>query len=360
MLAEVLRLINTLFFFLFGVVVFIHIARNWKNPNKINVRYSELIYSILFFINGYLVYSLFENEPVNQNGAMILYLIMFVSIFGTNFFVFVLNIIPNAIKVKRNPDLIDNDPVITRNYQKFLQMFEEGCADDRKKKDLKKDFSRKLLHVIQMSGIVLIHYFSIGIEGWLVQRGMTPLAFRNTLYIFIGSVFIFMFTGADLVRITNFKNLPNWARKWYCVSLDPKSESYTINSAVPFLLTALLFMFSPFNILVAASTVSCLADGVASVVGKSFGHHKFNNFGKFPNKSFEGLYSGMLTAFLGVFLVFYIFIPPPGISLLMAVGLGMISALIFLLVDAFSTKIADNILNTLLPGLAFHFILSFM
>ncbi len=119
-------------------------------------------------------------------------------------------------------------------------------------------------------------------------------------------------------------------------------------------------MFSPFNVLVAASSISCLADGVASVVGKSFGHHKFNNFGKFPNKSFEGLFSGMFIAFLGPFLVFYVFLPTPQISLITAIGLGLISALIFLLVDSFSTKIADNILNTILPGLAFLLILRFL
>jgi len=262
--------------------------------------------------------------------------------------------------VKKNPDLIENDPVITRNNQKFLKIFEEGCEEERKKKDLKKDFSRKLLHVIQMTAIILIHYISRGLESWLSERGITPIAFRNSVYVFIASIFIFMFTGADLVRITNFKNLPNWARKWYCISLEPKSESYTINSAVPFLLTALLFMFSPFNILVAASTVSCLADGMASVVGKNFGTHKFGKFGKFPNKSFEGLFAGMLTAFLGVFLVFFVFIPDSSVSFMMAIAFGLISALIFLLVDAFSTKIADNILNTLLPGLSFHLILFFI
>lgn len=351
------RVFNSATYLVFGLVMLIHIVRNWNNPNKERVRYSEVLYSVLFIVNSILVYFLFSFENITESGLTLLYGIMFASIFGILFFVFIMNVFPTMIKVKRHPELLENDPIMTRNYDEFLKMFEEGSQDELKTKDIKKDFSRKLLHIIQLTGITVIHYAVFAAEESLAEMGVTPLAFRNSIYVFIGSLFIFMFTSADLIRITNFHYLPDWARKWYYISLEPKSEAYSINSAVPFLLTIFLFMFSPINIIVGTSIVSCLADGVASVVGKAFGKHKFNNFGKFPNKSFEGLFAGMITAFVGVFLVFAVFIPSPDISIGLAAVFALVAALVFFVVDAFSVKIADNILNTFLPGFAFHLIL---
>ena len=229
-------------------------------------------------------------------------------------------------------------------------LLNEKYAKNTKNDDVIKDLSRKLLHVIMLSIIIGLNSYANSISDRLTDNGLTPIAFRNTLYLFLAGLFVFMFTLEDLYRMCAFHCCPNWARNWLTKSLDPRSESYTFISSVPFLQTMLLFIFAPIQVLFAAAVVSCVADSVASIVGKSMGKHKLANVGFYPNKSVEGLLAGVFATLIGVILVF-VYYPIPNVGPMLIFSIALVISLIFALIDLFGKYIADNVLNTLIPGL---------
>ena len=349
-LLNLFRVLNTLIIFTYGIAVLYHLIKYWNAPNKRSSRNSEIVYVIEFFIIGIYTYFLFYTESISADVENILYMLMFLVFLAINFWLIGVNIIPTYLKVKKNPELMINDPVMTRNYNEFLEKVSEKY-DKKKNDDIIKDLTRKALHLVMFSLILGIHWFAYSIESQLSEYGLTPIAFRNFLYISLAMFFVFMFTLADLLRITKFHVLPDWARKWYAKSLETKSESYTLISSVPFLLTTLMFINAPIQVLFGASVVSCIADAAASVVGKNFGKHKMLNFGRYPHKSFEGLVAGAIFAFAGVVLIFK-FYPLSGLNDMVIYLCALLSTLGFVYIDAFSEKLCDNILNTLIPGLA--------
>jgi CDP-diglyceride synthetase len=343
------RILSTLIILSYGFGVLWHLIKYWNNPNKIRSRNSEIVYVIEFFIIGIYTYFLFSSESISAEVENFLYMSMFIIFLAINFWLYVVNIIPTYLKVKKHPELLEHDPVMTRKYDEFLQILDRKY-ENKKNDDIIKDLTRKALHLVMFSLILGIDWYAHLIEPQLAEFGLTPIAFRNFLYISLAMFFVFMFTIADLLRITKFHVLPDWARKWYSKSLEAKSESYTLISSVPFLLTTLMFINAPVQVLFGASVVSCIADAAASVVGKNFGKHKMKNFGRYPHKSFEGLVAGALFSFAGVILIFK-FYPLAGLNEMVIYLCALLSALAFVYIDAFAEKLCDNILNTLVPGL---------
>lgn len=346
---NIFRILCTVYILCYGAIVLYNRIRYRNDLNKSSARNSEIVYVIEFLIIGIYTYFLFSSNNISPEVENNLYLAMWIIFSAITFWLVGINIIPTYIKVKKNPDLLVNDPVMTRNYDEFLVMLNEKYSE-KKSDDIKKDLSRKLLHLIMFALILGLDWLCNSYESELMDYGLTPIALRNFLYISLAMFFVFMFTLADYIRITHFQYLPDWARKWYSKSLETRSESYTFISSVPFLLTTLLFINAPNQVLFGASVVSCLADAAASVVGKNFGKHKMTNFGRYPHKSFEGLIVGTLISFFGVIAIFKVY-PLPGVNDLIIILCGALSALAFQYVDAFSQKLCDNILNTLIPGL---------
>jgi len=197
------------------------------------------------------------------------------------------------------------------------------------------------------------------LENSLARWQLPPIVFRNTVYLLAAGFFILMFTYADYWRLNDFSVLPNWAHKWYFKSLDPTSEKHTFISSVPFLLAFVSVLHAPhISIVYGAAVISCVADSVASVIGKSFDDHKMEKFGLFPNKSLEGLVAGAFSAYIGVFLVFHNCLPASTTT--WDNMFALVGAIIFVIVDAYGKAIADNILNTLIPAFSFWFMYSIM
>ncbi len=162
---------------------------------------------------------------------------------------------------------------------KFLSQLHEKYDKNPRNDDIIKDLTRKLLHFVLFGVVWGFYALSITFASTLATWGLTPIAFRNFIYVGLGFFFIFMFTTADMVRVYKFHDLSDWAINWYAKSMEPKTEAYSYISSVPFLLTLLLFIFSPIQVLLSACVVACVADAMASIVGKSYGHHKMTNFG---------------------------------------------------------------------------------
>jgi dolichol kinase len=352
----ILALLNASILWIYGIVMFIHLARGWNDPKKKTIRYSEIVYGIAFFIIGYLTYMLFENENLSESNENLLHGLMLIAFLLINVWLLLGNVLPNYLKVKKNPDLIENDPVFTRKYDVFLDMLEKKYSKNNSD-DIIKDLTRKALHFVILALLVGFHELSFYLVDSLAERGLTPIAFRNFLLILTAMFFVMMFFTADMVRINKFEYLPLWARKWYLKSLENRSEAWTLISSVPFLLTLGLFIYSDVHVFFSAAIISCVADAVASIVGKSYGKHKMKKFGRYPHKSFEGLLAGALVSFVGVISLFF-FYPIPGISLYLVATCGLACAIAFVYIDAFAELLCDNILNSLVPGVIVWALLS--
>jgi dolichol kinase len=346
-----LAIVSSLFFWVYSFVMFYHTISNWKNPNKQDVKFSEIVYGILLIILGFYLLNLFSNAPESSQAK--LYGIMIFIFSAIIFWVLVPNILRTYLKVKDNPELCEQ-----RGYAKFLKELNEkyAKADEEatnlNKHDFIKDLSRKFLHILQFTGILVIHFFFIAQESNMVEWGVSPIAWRNFVFFLISSFFFFMLITADLFRITKFEYLPDWAHMWFSKSLEPSRETWTLNSASPILMANMLFIYPgiPFQVLFVAAWVSCVGDAMASLIGKQFGKRKLTHFGCYPNKSYEGLFAGAMTSALGVIILLLIW-PIEGLTLPLIIICAILIAVVFIFVDSCVKRITDNILNNILSGL---------
>jgi dolichol kinase len=338
--------IAALLFWVYGIGIFIYLVWHWTDGNKKETRISELSYVVFLFIIGFYVIILYNLEPVSQSGANLGYTIIIICGCGITAFLLYSHALGYWGYKKYG---IDNDPVITRNYEQFCHQLDEKYQKDHAKDDIIKDLSRKMLHMITLAALIGIHeasyYFRATIETW----GLSPLAFRNTIYLSIAIMFSHLFLYADTLRMTKFYQLPDWARKWYSKSMDERKEKWTYVSSTPFLLALLMLIFQPVQVLFVAGVVSCVADAAASVIGKSKGKHKLGRWSAHPHKSWEGLIAGVLSAFIGVFFVFQVW-PYPGMTTWLQLGVAVGCAAAFAYADLWGKVLADNVMNTLLPA----------
>lgn len=310
---------------------------------------SEMGYGLLFIVNGLFALVLFRYENISFETSVQLHKWIFLVFIAILFWVWVLNVLVTFIRIKRRPELLNIDAEPCRDFDTYFSRLESQYERDTGKKDIIKDLSRKMLHFIIIAVVVISHEYAFSMTDTLASLGMTPLAGRNFVYFAAAFAFILMFTSEDILRVYNFKLLPDWALKWIDKSLELKSEKYTYISSVPFLLSLMIFLLAPFQVLLCASVVSCISDSLASIVGKSFGRHKLKGFGFFPEKSWEGLIAGALSAFVGVCLVFE-FYPMAGVTLPWQLGFAGIATVSFIYADCFARYLVDNINNTVLPG----------
>jgi len=333
-----------------GLLVVYLTATHWDHPGKtIRIKMSEIGYGLLFIVNGFFALVLFRYENISFETGVQLYKWICFIFAAILIFVWVFNVLVTYIRIKRQPELLDVDAEPCRDFDTYFSRLEKTYEIDTGKKDIIKDLSRKFLHFLIIAVVVLSHEYAFSMKDSLASWGMTPLAGRNFVYFTAAFSFILMFTYEDILRVYNFKLLPDWALKWIDKSLELKSEKYTYISSVPFLLSLMIFLLAPFQVLLCACVVSCISDSLASIVGKSFGRHKLKGFGYFPEKSWEGLIAGALSAFVGVYLVFE-FYPMAGVTLPWQLGFAGIATVSFIYADCFARYVVDNINNTVLPG----------
>jgi dolichol kinase len=338
----------------YGIFIMFLNIKNWGMKGKpIRCKISEIFYGIAFILDGFIILNLFNDQGLSPATLENIYFIIFLVFASVLIWLWVGNVAYTAVRTKKHPEILNKDAKFDRDFDSYFNKLEKEYENEGsgKSKDIMKDLSRKALHLVIMFVLIGAHEFSYSIAPLLATYGLTPLAFRNLLYITVSMLFTFMFTTEDAVRVYKFRLLPDWALKWIGKSLEIKTEKYSYISSIPFVLTLILFINAPFSLVIAISMVACISDAAASVVGKSFGKRKLTNFGRYPHKSWEGLVAGATSAFLGVFLAFQVMYPTPGITMAWAIIFGLEAALAFVYVDAFSKYIVDNVLNLLLPGL---------
>jgi CDP-diglyceride synthetase len=323
----------------YGSAILYNIYRHWEDPNKFPHRLNEVLYGILYYVLGFVSLTLFANDGLSAafENTLYMYLTFGLLIFDAIWWFF--NFIPNMLYCRKHPEEKAN-----RSFQKFADAI---CANQ--KDTLGRDISRKLLHILLMGIVIGFYVFGRANEATLNASWGSYWSFCKFWYVLIGVAFCNMFTLADLVKTNKIYWIPGWANKWFSTSLTPR-ELYSYITSIPYILSLALFMAAPIQVLFVATVVSAVGDGAASIFGKAFGKHKFPAYLD-KKKSFEGLLAGITASFLSTILIMLIF-PVTGQSNLLVLAIGLSSGVLFAMIDMFARKIADNILNVILPGFA--------
>ncbi len=336
---------TTIIFIALSVAIFVYTIKNKTEKRENHDFNNEILVGLLFLLAGLLfpfVYISHSATPeVTLNFLWIsTSLILVVEVCALSYV-----LIKNGRNAKRNPEQ-------RFDYEKFCKEF---CANYEY--DFRKDVERKFLHLLPV-GVIFI-FWTIGMIldafGMLSPIGLDIYSFAYWLIITVGYGFCVMFMFADLARLNRPEMLPGWAQAWFGKSIKP-NELKTFISSAPLVLSFVPFIFAPFPIFAAVALITAGADAVASLVGKKYGKHRFNEDSK---KTMEGYFAGSSMTFLIVVLMTGIYQAYMPVTMAIVVSMAFVASMLFLLIDATSEHITDNILNPILTGLGMWWIFLF-
>jgi len=335
---------TTIIFVLLAVMTLINTIKNRVEKKEKHIFTNEILVGLLFLMSGILfpfMYIAHSNLSLNTLNFLWLstsvILIIEMIIWGTI-------LLKNSIKAKKRPEEV-------WDYKGFCKEFRAEWTYD-----FKKDVERKFLHLLPV--FVIFIFWTLGMIlntlGLLAPFGLDTYSFAFWLIITIGFAFCVMFQVADLARLTKPYMLPQWAKSWYSKSMKPDELDSYISSA-PLVLSFVPFVFAPFPIFAAVALITAGADAAASLVGKKYGKHKFNESSK---KTIEGYIAGFSMTFLIVVMITGIYHPFMAVGVNIIVTMAIVASMLFLLIDAFAGNITDNILNPILTGLGMWWIVT--
>ena len=258
---------------------------------------------------------------------------------------FGINILVERRKCVRNPQLF-----IERDYERVKSKYRANY-----KYDVKKDFKRKMLHLLAVFVIIISYEMGRILNAFnALPLGMTAISFYKWMSITVGLAFVIMFFIGDYIRLNHYAYLPSWAVKWFSSSIK-EEELVTYITSAPLVLGFVPFIFAPYQLFLSVALITSLGDAAASLVGKQFGKHHLSSTNK---KTYEGLFAGAFATFIIVTLAMGTY---PSLTLTTIFSMAAIASSLFVTVDVTVHKYSDNIVNSLVCGtgmvLAFLFII---
>lgn len=323
-------------YFVFGILGSIIAIQHYKIKDLRDCSVNDFIMAFIDFFCAFTYPAMYLITGLEQYWQNLFFLLSDVILYGF-YAVLAFYVTREVVRSRRDPSL-----KITRGYKEFIEKSKNFEYSN------KRDNLRKLLHVIPVAVVLLFHYMSLLLQSFF-PSGLTARGFAYFFIVTVGYAFVAMFMLAETFRLINgnrwFHLTPEWAHKWFGSSLKP-SEAQAFISSIPVVLCLMPFLFGPYPIFVSVALVESVSDAMASLVGKRFGTHKLRLN---PKKSWEGLIAGGVTSFFMVILG-NIIIPGLPIDVVLLVILALGTSIVFMLIDTFSKRIMDNILNPLVCG----------
>jgi len=271
--------------------------------------------------------------------------------------VFLVLLYQYKVVLKDKPELKEN-----RTIEKFLEKYDLINVNqiNDKSYSLRTDVRRKVFHLLPGLVIIILMIFAIDVWDGLWDAdeiyGITGYEYGMFLILTIGYAGVILFAGIDFVRLSYiFENsnvyhlLPDCLSNMLIKTLK-RNENYEFTKNVVLVLSLVPLLFLPFGIFTAAALITSIGDGVASIMGVSFGRH---HFPKTSSKTIIGYISGFFASF-GVSL-FALWLFEPYLLPSKIIVMALSGAIVFLSIDLLSLKIDDNILNPIFCGLVMTF-----
>jgi dolichol kinase len=321
-------------FVAFAILTFVYASRTRYQADKDGKFFpNEVLIGILYIIAAIIYPFFYINLGISSDTEYMMYLSTIV-IWVAEIGIFGFYILREMQACKANPQLL-----IERDYEKVKAEYRANYHYD-----VKKDFKRKMLHLLAV--VVIVAAWELGniftsLNFYLF--GMNALAFYKWMCITVGLAFVLMFALGDFVRLNKYAYLPQWATKWFMGSIK-LDETVTYISSAPLVLGFVPFIFAPYQVFLSVALITSLADAAASLVGKQFGKHHLSPTNK---KTFEGLFAGGFAAFIIVALAMGTY---PAAAITSVIGMAAIAASLFMTVDLTVKNYSDNIMNSLVCG----------
>jgi len=356
MVFNLITLPITLLFILLGFGQLYFAIRLKKKFHKGHVFINSFIIFVLWIITG-ILYPFFyprDNEFIRFHQSFSMTIIC---LFAP---LLVLLILLYQLKVvlKDKPELREN-----RTIEKFLEKYDLMNVNqiNNKSYSLRTDFHRKIFHLLPGLVIIILRIFAVEVWDGLWNAdliyGITGYEYGMFLILTIGYAGVILFAGLDFVRLSYiFENsnvyhlLPDCLSNMLIKTLK-RNENYEFTKNVVLVLSLVPLLFLPFGIFTAAALITSIGDGVASIMGVSFGRH---HFPKTSSKTIIGYISGFLASFGVSVISLWLF--EPYILPLKMIIIALSGALVFSIIDLLSLKIDDNILNPIFCGLVMTFL----
>jgi len=271
--------------------------------------------------------------------------------------VFLVLLYQSKVVLKDKPELREN-----RTIEQFLKKYNlvNGDQIHNKSYTLRTDFRRKIFHLLPGLVIIILWIFAIDVwDGlWNADEiyGLSGKEYGMFLILMIGYTGVIIFAALDFVRLSYiFENsnvyhlLPDCLSNMLIKALK-RNENYEFTKNAVLILSLVPLLFLPFGIFTAVALITSIGDGVASIMGVSFGRY---HFPKSSGKTIIGYISGFFASF-GVS-VFALWLFETDIVPCKMIVMSLGGAFVFLSIDLLSLKIDDNILNPIFCALIMTF-----
>ncbi|HMF31774.1 MAG TPA: phosphatidate cytidylyltransferase [Candidatus Lokiarchaeia archaeon] len=339
-----LMLSGSAIFVFFAICTFVYAKKTRYQPDKDGKFFpNEVLISVLYIIAAVMYPFFYINLGISSDTQYMMYLSTLV-IWVAEIGIFGFYILRERHICKGNPQLLAD-----RDYVKIKADYRANYHYD-----VKKDFKRKMLHLLAV--VVIVAAWEMGriMDSLDFQLfGMNAMAFYKWMSISVGLAFVIMFGIGDFVRLNYYAYLPPWAIKWFTSSLK-EDELVTYIASAPLVLGFVPFIFAPFQMFLSVALITSLADAAASLVGKQFGKHHLSPTNK---KTFEGLFAGGFAAFIIVALAMGTY---PAAAVTSVIAMAAIAASLFMTVDLTVKNYSDNIMNSLVCGAGMVLFLLFL
>jgi len=355
MVFNLITLPITLLFSSIGFGLLYYAIRLKKKFPKEHVFINSFIVSALWIISG-ILYPFFyprDTEDIRFHQSFSMNIIC---IFGPLLVLLIL-LYQSKIVLKDKPELREN-----RTITKFLEKYDLMNVNqiNNKSYSLRTDFHRKIFHLLPGLVIIFLRIFAINIwEGsWNAGQvyGITGHEYAMFLILTIGYTGVLIFAALDFVRLSFifeksnlYSHLPDCVSNLLIKTLK-RNENYEFTKNMVLVLSLVPMLFLPFGIFTAATLITSIGDGVASIMGIGFGKY---HFPKKSSKTIIGYISGFLASF-GVSL-FSLWLFEPYLIPSKMIIISLSGAVVFLIIDLLSLKIDDNILNPIFCSLSMTF-----
>ncbi len=261
--------------------------------------------------------------------------------------------------------------------KKFVdeKVIEEKLKVKVDKRDL--EVSRKTFHITIIAVIVCylflgkiitnsIYNFIVSSTQEAYESGESPIPWQEVnfsqvfsqyamsrfLIVFIVAIVCILLTFTDFVRLYFYRFYPiKMVTKTY-----REREKTSLGPHVYFVFGILFVgMFLPAQPAMITIAISGLGDAFATIVGVTFGKHKYKEG---SSKTWEGGVGGFVSSFVFGLLSYFLLMTTYGGTILKGILISFAGAAIFLLIDYYSPplEVSDNILNPLVIGIATYFL----
>ena len=326
-----------------------------KKFPKEHIFINSFIIFVLWIISGILYPFFFpsDTEAINFHQSFSMSIICLFA----PLLVFLVLLYQSKVVLKDKPELREN-----RTIEQFLKKYNlvNGDQIHNKSYTLRTDFRRKIFHLLPGLVIIILWIFAIDVwDGlWNADEiyGLSGKEYGMFLILMIGYTGVIIFAALDFVRLSYiFENsnvyhlLPDCLSNMLIKALK-RNENYEFTKNAVLILSLVPLLFLPFGIFTAVALITSIGDGVASIMGVSFGRY---HFPKSSGKTIIGYISGFFASF-GVS-VFALWLFETDIVPCKMIVMSLSGAFVFLSIDLLSLKIDDNILNPIFCALIMTF-----